>query len=180
MLTPTVLCCAVLACAVLAAALCRLFCCAVLAPDMLCCCAALYTPCCAALTRPPGRETLFEEEYGEDEVEEELAPLTVQLAHVLARAGRQAEAHEVLEALISSGSLECPDYTDAAKAPTKAVRPGEGVQEWVWVGGGEGQLCMCAGVRGGGGGGRVCPAPAPAPALALAPASAPAYASTCE
>ena len=44
---------------------------------------------------PPGRETLFEEDLSEKEVEEELAPLTVQLAYVLGRLGRTAEAQEV-------------------------------------------------------------------------------------
>lgn len=42
-----------------------------------------------------GRETLFEEDLNEQEVEEELAPLTVQLAYVLGRLGRTAEAQEL-------------------------------------------------------------------------------------
>jgi hypothetical protein len=37
---------------------------------------------------PPGREALFEEDFGEDEVEEELAPLTAQLAYVAVRGRR--------------------------------------------------------------------------------------------
>lgn len=44
-----------------------------------------------------GRETLFEEEYEEAEVEEELGPLTVQLAYVLGRAGRGQAAQELYD-----------------------------------------------------------------------------------
>jgi hypothetical protein len=50
---------------------------------------------CVSCVIPPGRETLFEEDLSEKEVEEELAPLTVQLAYVLGRLGRTAEAQEV-------------------------------------------------------------------------------------
>ena len=39
-----------------------------------------------------GREDLFEEDIGEQAVEEELAPLTVQLALVQSRLGRHADA----------------------------------------------------------------------------------------
>lgn len=41
---------------------------------------------------PAGRETLFEEDLEEGEVEAELAPLAAQAAHVAGRAGRITEA----------------------------------------------------------------------------------------
>ncbi|GIL73066.1 hypothetical protein Vretimale_4685 [Volvox reticuliferus] len=47
-----------------------------------------------------GRETLFEEDLGEEEVEDELSPLSCQLAYVLGRLGRQAEAGELYDKLI--------------------------------------------------------------------------------
>jgi hypothetical protein len=47
---------------------------------------------------PAGRETLYDQEgCSEEEVEEELAPLTVQLAYVLGRQGRAAEAQELYD-----------------------------------------------------------------------------------
>ena len=49
---------------------------------------------------PPGRETLFEEDLAEEEVEDELGPLSCQLAYVLGRMGRPAEAAEVYDKLI--------------------------------------------------------------------------------
>jgi len=45
----------------------------------------------------PGQETLFEEELTEKEVEEELAPLMVQLGYVLGRLGRVSEAQDLHE-----------------------------------------------------------------------------------
>lgn len=50
-----------------------------------------------------GRETLFEEDCSEEEVEVELAPLTVQLAYVLGRLGRVAEAQELYEKVSEDG-----------------------------------------------------------------------------
>uniref|UniRef100_A0A7S0RTI0 Signal recognition particle subunit SRP72 n=1 Tax=Chlamydomonas leiostraca TaxID=1034604 RepID=A0A7S0RTI0_9CHLO len=47
-----------------------------------------------------GRETLFEEDCSEEEVEDELAPLTVQLAYVQARQGRLGEAQELLDKVL--------------------------------------------------------------------------------
>lgn len=47
-----------------------------------------------------GREALFDEELGEEEVEEELAPLSAQLAYVLGRSGRAGDAGEVYDKLI--------------------------------------------------------------------------------
>ncbi len=47
-----------------------------------------------------GRETLFEEDLGEEEVEDELSPLSCQLAYVLGRLGRPAEAAELYDKLI--------------------------------------------------------------------------------
>ena len=72
-------------------------------------CALNWTlvPTCAALCQTPlkrsqnclstvcvnaGRETLFEEDLEEGEVEAELAPLAAQAAHVAGRAGRVTEA----------------------------------------------------------------------------------------
>lgn len=47
-----------------------------------------------------GRETLFEEDCSEEEVEDELAPLTTQLAYVLGRMGRMPEAQELYDKLL--------------------------------------------------------------------------------
>lgn len=47
--------------------------------------------------RAAGREALFEEECSEEEVEAELAPLTVQLGYVVGRLGRGEEAQELHE-----------------------------------------------------------------------------------
>jgi hypothetical protein len=44
-----------------------------------------------------GREALFEEDCTEEEVAEELAPITVQLGFVLGRQGRSADALEAYE-----------------------------------------------------------------------------------
>ena len=44
-----------------------------------------------------GREALLEEECSEEEVAEELAPLSVQLGYALGRQGRTAEAVEIYE-----------------------------------------------------------------------------------
>ena len=52
-----------------------------------------------------GGEALFEEECSEDEVAEELAPLTVQLGYVLARLGRLTEAQEMYEQVWGSGKV---------------------------------------------------------------------------
>jgi hypothetical protein len=59
------------------------------------CIAACTSHLCAA-----GREALFDEDLTESEVDEELAPLSVQLAYVLGRLGRAAEAGEVYDKLI--------------------------------------------------------------------------------
>ncbi len=48
-------------------------------------------------THITGRETLYEEELDDDEVEEELAPLTVQLAYALSRQGKHAETQELYD-----------------------------------------------------------------------------------
>ncbi|KAF5841478.1 hypothetical protein DUNSADRAFT_12643 [Dunaliella salina] len=56
-----------------------------------------------------GRETLFEEELTEKEVEEELAPLTVQLAYVLGRLGRVSEAQELHDKVIQLGGGSTED-----------------------------------------------------------------------
>lgn len=45
-----------------------------------------------------GREALFEDELSEEQVEAELAPLTVQLAFAASLQGRQAEALAAYEA----------------------------------------------------------------------------------
>ena len=45
----------------------------------------------------PGRETLLDEELGDDEIEQELAPLNVQAAYAAAARKRTAEACEALE-----------------------------------------------------------------------------------
>ena len=44
-----------------------------------------------------GREALFEEDCAEEEVEQELAPVTVQLGYALGRQGRAQEAVEIYE-----------------------------------------------------------------------------------
>jgi len=51
-----------------------------------------------------GREALFEEDCGEEEVEQELAPVTVQLGYALARQGRAQEAVEVYEQVRGGGA----------------------------------------------------------------------------
>jgi signal recognition particle subunit SRP72 len=44
-----------------------------------------------------GRETLLDEELSEEQVEEELAPVTVQLAYTAGQLGRSAEAAAAYE-----------------------------------------------------------------------------------
>mmetsp|Transcript_17379 Transcript_17379/g.37521 ORF Transcript_17379/g.37521 Transcript_17379/m.37521 type:complete len:686 (+) Transcript_17379:137-2194(+) len=56
-----------------------------------------------------GRETLFEEDCSEEEVEVELAPLTVQLAYVVGRLKRHGEAQELYEQVLRN-----PDMADEA------------------------------------------------------------------
>lgn len=53
----------------------------------------------APLGAHAGREDLFEEDIGEQAVEEELAPLTVQLALVQSRLGRHEEALATMQVL---------------------------------------------------------------------------------
>ncbi|GLI69046.1 hypothetical protein VaNZ11_013588 [Volvox africanus] len=60
-----------------------------------------------------GRETLFEEDLGEEEVEDELSPLACQLAYVLGRLGRPAEAGELYDKLIRCSQ---PIRDEAARA----------------------------------------------------------------
>ncbi|MEW5303027.1 MAG: hypothetical protein WDW36_005759 [Sanguina aurantia] len=67
-----------------------------------------------------GRETLFEEECSEEEVEDELAPLTTQLAYVLGRMGRMPEAQELYDTLLR-GSLELSDVATKAIAANNVV-----------------------------------------------------------
>eukprot|EP00884_Botryococcus_braunii_P009741 jgi/Botrbrau1/18769/Bobra.0386s0088.1 len=50
-----------------------------------------------------GKEMLMEEDAGEDETEEELAPMVVQLAYVAAQLGRRGEAVESYEGVSSKG-----------------------------------------------------------------------------
>ncbi|KAJ9504743.1 hypothetical protein QJQ45_024692, partial [Haematococcus lacustris] len=60
-----------------------------------------------------GRETLFSEELSEEEVEAELAPLTVQLAYVLGRLGRSGEATELYDKVTVQPGLR-PDPPESA------------------------------------------------------------------
>ncbi|GFR40962.1 hypothetical protein Agub_g1626, partial [Astrephomene gubernaculifera] len=62
-----------------------------------------------------GRETLFEEELEEEEVGQVLAPLTAQLAYVLGRSGRAAEAGELYDSLLK-GSQPLSDEATRALA----------------------------------------------------------------
>ncbi|KAK9820199.1 hypothetical protein WJX72_007419 [[Myrmecia] bisecta] len=55
------------------------------------------------LAQRQGRETLFEEDLSEEQVEEELAPLAVQLAFVAGCQGKHAEAMAAYEELIKAG-----------------------------------------------------------------------------
>lgn len=55
-----------------------------------------------------GRETLFEEELEEDEVEAELAPLAAQAAHVAGRAGRITEAVAAYQDLLGKQVDDAP------------------------------------------------------------------------
>ncbi|KAI8463766.1 MAG: hypothetical protein J3K34DRAFT_526736 [Monoraphidium minutum] len=68
-----------------------------------------------------GEEALYEEDLGEDEVLDELAPLGVQLAWVLGRQGRHAEAVERLEPLVGG---ELSDPATAAVAAINFVADG--------------------------------------------------------
>ncbi|GAX79721.1 hypothetical protein CEUSTIGMA_g7162.t1 [Chlamydomonas eustigma] len=52
-----------------------------------------------------GREALFEEDCSEEELAEELAPITVQLGYVLGRLGRTTEALEAYEQVLSNISI---------------------------------------------------------------------------
>ncbi|GLC63488.1 Signal recognition particle core component [Pleodorina starrii] len=67
-----------------------------------------------------GRETLFEEDLGEEEVEDELSPLSCQLAYVLGRLGRQAEAAELYDKLIR-GPQTLRDEATRALANNNAI-----------------------------------------------------------
>ncbi len=51
----------------------------------------------SAYVNGTGRETLLDEELTEEQVEEELAPVTVQLAYTAAQLGRAAEALSTYE-----------------------------------------------------------------------------------
>mmetsp|Transcript_20977 Transcript_20977/g.35805 ORF Transcript_20977/g.35805 Transcript_20977/m.35805 type:complete len:705 (-) Transcript_20977:159-2273(-) len=62
-----------------------------------------------------GRETLFEEDYAEAEVDEELAPLSVQLAYALGRQGRGPEAQELYDKVLR-GKQEMSDEATRAVA----------------------------------------------------------------
>lgn len=53
-----------------------------------------------------GRETLFEEQYSEEEVAAELAPLTVQLAFVLSQTGRTEDALEQYDAVLQQQNVD--------------------------------------------------------------------------
>lgn len=65
-----------------------------------------------------GRETLFGEDCSEEQVEDELSPLTVQLAYVLSRQGRSQEALELYEAVVGGGTT---DETTKAVATNNLV-----------------------------------------------------------
>ncbi|EFJ52129.1 hypothetical protein VOLCADRAFT_86969 [Volvox carteri f. nagariensis] len=67
-----------------------------------------------------GREALFEEDLGEEEVEDELSPLACQLAYVLGRLGRTAEAGELYDKLIR-GSQPLSDEATRALASNNAI-----------------------------------------------------------
>ncbi|KAG2499929.1 hypothetical protein HYH03_002216 [Edaphochlamys debaryana] len=67
-----------------------------------------------------GRETLFEEDLAEEEVDDELGPLSCQLAYVLGRLGRTGEATEVYDKLIR-GAGTCSDEATRAVAHNNAV-----------------------------------------------------------
>ncbi|KXZ56772.1 hypothetical protein GPECTOR_1g696 [Gonium pectorale] len=67
-----------------------------------------------------GRETLFGEDLAEEEVEDELAPLSGQLAHVLGRLGRAGEANEIYDKIIR-GSAPVSDETVRALAHNNAI-----------------------------------------------------------
>lgn len=69
------------------------------------CVCVVHTHNARALLAAAGRETLFEEECSEREVEDELAPITVQLAYVLGRLGRRAEAQELHDKVTRHGMV---------------------------------------------------------------------------
>ncbi len=54
----------------------------------------------------PGRETLYEDDVPEEEVEAELAPLTSQLAYVASRLGRSEEASTSYQDLLTKHQAE--------------------------------------------------------------------------
>ncbi len=56
-----------------------------------------------------GRETLLDEELTEEQVEEELAPVTVQLAYTAAQLGRTAEALSTYEVSALLRLLTCSE-----------------------------------------------------------------------
>lgn len=65
-----------------------------------------------------GEEALYEEDLTEEEILDELAPLSVQLAFVLGRLGRVPEAIERLEPLVQG---ELSDPATAAVAANNYV-----------------------------------------------------------
>lgn len=67
-----------------------------------------------------GRETLFEEDMAEEEVEDELSPLSCQLAFVLGRLGRLAEASELYDKMIR-GNNNLSDEATRAIAHNNAI-----------------------------------------------------------
>ncbi|GAB4817516.1 hypothetical protein N2152v2_004562, partial [Parachlorella kessleri] len=95
------------------------------------------------LAQRVGEEALYEEELGDDEVAQELAPVSAQLAYVAARLGRSQEAAAAYEALLKRSSL-ADDATAAVAASNLAAlaAPEEGGD-----GGGGGRKAAAEGFR---------------------------------
>ena len=64
-----------------------------------------------------GREALFEEDCAEEEVEQELAPVTVQLGYALGRQGRAQEAVEIYEQVGGGGLSKMEDVCYGKRIP---------------------------------------------------------------
>lgn len=67
----------------------------------------------SARWRVSGRETLLDEELTEEQVEEELSPVTVQLAYTAAQLGEAAEAISTYEVSMTSQDLRHEGTVDA-------------------------------------------------------------------
>lgn len=67
-----------------------------------------------------GGETLFDQELSEEDVAEELSPLTVQLGYCLERLGRVTEAQELYEKVLSNSAISYEEARTVAHNNTMA------------------------------------------------------------